>query len=156
VRWIRRTRQAIRDWLGPFWLGFIDSIGSVTSLTAAFLVLAASFSPADPEPDLFRDLAALGVALFIAYSVATGATGPSFKETNVHRNWLGASCGLGVAGFVAIAVSVALTAYREAGHAGTLDIVGLCWVAATLTLLGVFIAVLPAISSSWRDASSGD
>jgi hypothetical protein len=154
VRWIRESRQRLKDRLDPFRLGFIGGIGSVAVLTVSLLVMAWGWSLTDPSADLFRDLAALGAALFVAYSVAAGTTGPRLHKGS-HQNWLGSSCGLGIGGLTGIAMSIGLAAYRDAGHAGALDVVGLCWIVANLTLLGVFVAMLPAISSSWR-ASDDD
>lgn len=73
------------------------------------------------------------------------------------ENWLGVTCGLGVSGFLAIGSSIALAAYRDAGHVGWLDILGLCWVVTGLGLLGLFVAVLPWATYNWSKAEkSGD
>src|SRR6185295_8003183 len=100
-------------------------------LGAAFWAIAHSISAADPSPAVFRDLADVGAAVFIAFAIATAGvatfTGGNLK---LHLNWLGNTCGVGLSGFAGIIACVALAAYREAGHSGWLDLVGLGWILA--------------------------
>lgn len=138
------------DWLGPTWVGVLDGLGTVVVMTVALLVVANSLSLPDPSHELFRDLAQFGAALFIAYSVATAGAGFSTDKIDEHLNWLGSICAVGACGLLGIGASIALAAYREAGHASTLDIVGLCWVVASLTLMGALVAVLPYAVYSWN------
>jgi hypothetical protein len=115
----------------------------------AFLLMTVPNSLADPSAELFWNLAAIGAALFVAYSVALVAVGPQIGDPK-HQNWLGSSCALGVLGVSAIGTSLALASFREADNSGLIDIVGLCWIVTNLVLLAVFIALLPAIAASWR------
>ncbi|HEV7771468.1 MAG TPA: hypothetical protein VGO66_12535 [Solirubrobacterales bacterium] len=120
-------------------------------VTTGLLVATAGLSAGDPSPQLLRDLAQLGAALFIAYSVATA--GASFSEGRIpeeHLNWLGSICGVGASGLVGIGAGIALAAHREAGNASALDVIGLCWVIASIALMGLFVAALPYAVYSWR------
>jgi hypothetical protein len=140
----------VRVWLGPLWLGVLDSLGSLLGITISFLLMAVPSSLADPSAELFWSLAAIGATLFVAYSVSLVAVGPRIGDP-AHKNWLGSICTLAVGGVSAIAASLALAAFRQAENTGLIDIVGLCWIAANFVLLGLSIALLPAIWASWRE-----
>jgi hypothetical protein len=150
VRWIGKARQSVDGLVGPFWLGFLGGIVSVGGLAVAFLLMAVSISPANPTQQLFHDLTEVGAAFFIAYSIAIAGAGSRARDPLEHLNWLGVSCGLGISGLLAIAMTVALAAYREAGHADALSTVGLCWTLASLTLMGILIALLPLAVYQWQ------
>lgn len=109
-----------------------------------------SISPTDLPAELFWSLAALGAGLFIAYSVALVGIGPQIGDPE-RQNWLSSSCALGVLSASAIAISLGLGAFVEAQNSAWIEILGLCWIAANLVLLAIFIALLPAIAASWRD-----
>lgn len=140
----------MENWLGPLISGFIEGLG-VTAILALILWGSAEwFGLADPSADTFRDLAQAGAALFVAFAVATaGASAFAGGDLKEHLAWVGAICGLGISGFLAIGSSVALAAFREAGHAGWLDIFGLCWTGSSFALLGILVAALPYATFRW-------
>ncbi|MDQ3725028.1 MAG: hypothetical protein M3335_03900 [Actinomycetota bacterium] len=154
MRWIKKRLHAVQVWLGPFFSGLAEALSSIAGLTFTFWAFAEANSLAHPSPQLFRDLAQVGSALLVAFAVATAGYASSTKgDRKSHIYWLGGACGIGLCGFVAVAASVGLAAYGEAGHAGWLDILGICWVAISIAMLGLLIAVLPIASYSW---SRGD
>lgn len=149
-------RQRVTARLGPIPLGALDSLGSVLAITAAFvLATVLPLSPKDLPSELFWHLAEIGAGLFVAYSVALVGVGPRIGEPE-HKKWLASSCALGVLSLSAIGVSLVLASFRDAADAGSIEIVGLCWIAANLILLGAFIALLPVIAASWRESPEGD
>lgn len=95
-------------------------------------------------------------ALFIAYSVAVAKTGPSIGENNEHRNWLGSTCTIGLFALGAIGLGIVLAGSREAGQHGFGFILGASWIGANFVLTGSFVALLPAITSSWADPASDE
>jgi hypothetical protein len=130
-------------------------------LVAALVVLTSATALvgdlAHPSAALFRDLMQVGIGVLIAFAVATaGVRVRDSKKLSQHLNWIGYSSGLGVMGLVAIAASVALAAYREAGHASALDIIGVCWIVTSLLLMGVVVAALPYAVYSWSDNGPAD
>jgi len=157
VRWIQNRRKAVENWFGPLLFGFIEGLGAIAVITFIFWGLAESSGVSDPSANTFRDLSQVGAAMFVAFAVATaGASAFTGGDLKNHLNWLGATCGLGLSGFLAIGSSVALAAFREAGHAGWLDILGLCWVGSAVAFLGGTVAILPYAAFNWsRAAKSG-
>lgn len=138
-------------WLGPLYAGVAYGIAPVVVMASILSVLAFVESVGEPSAALFRDLTQVGIGLFLAFSVAIAGAGIRAGEAVAdHVNWLGTGCGLGFCGLTAIGVSVALAAHREAGHANALDVVGLAWVAASLLLIGMAVAVLPYAAYSWQ------
>jgi hypothetical protein len=112
-------------------------------------------SVSDPSAEVFRDLAQIGAAVFIAFAISTATaatiTGADLK---LHLRWLGNTCGLGLTGFFGTLASVGLAAYRDAGHSGWLDLLGLFWVIAGIVLLGCLVATLPYATFRWFKRSS--
>lgn len=155
MRWIRNRRKAVENWLGPFLSGLIEGLIAPLALAAVFWTTTEWISVADPSPEVFRDLADVGAAVFIAFAVATaGAAAFTGGNLKLHLNWLGSACGVGLSGFFGILASVALAAYREAGHASWLDLFGLFWILAGITLLGSLVAALPYAAFNWSRQSS--
>jgi hypothetical protein len=158
VRWIKNRRKAIENWFGPFLSGLIEGMAAPAAVALILWGLAEWLQLADPSPQLFRDLAQIGSALFIAYAVATaGAASFTGKDLKLHLSWLGFTCGGGITGLLALASSVGLAAYREAGHGSWQDILGLCWVVTGIGLLGLAVALLPWTTYHWsrpNDSSS--
>jgi hypothetical protein len=154
---MRNRRRAVENWLGPFLSGLAEVLIGLSLVAMVLWGAAESNSLGHPSDQTFRDLAQVGAALLIAFAVATATasafTGGDLKD---HINWLGGVCGIGISGFLGVAASVGLAAYREAGHAGWLDILGLCWIALSILLLGMLVALLPYASYWWSRASAPD
>lgn len=155
MRWVRESRDRAKDRLGPAWFGALDTLGSLIGIAVALQVTAMAISPEDLSAELFWTLAQVGAGLFVAYSVALVGLGPRVDDPE-HKNWLGSICALGVAGVSAIGLSLLLATSWEAGHSGWVDITGLCWIAANFVLMGLTIALLPLIASSWRESATED
>jgi hypothetical protein len=137
--------------------GFLEGVGLVAALVVLTSATALVGDLAHPSAALFRDLMQVGIGILIAFAVATaGVRVRDRRKLSQHLNWIGYSCGLGVTGLIAIVASVGLAAYREAGHAGALDIVGLCWIAMSLLLMGALVAALPYAVYSWSDSGPAD
>ncbi len=150
MRSIKRGRRTIEERLGPFWLGFLDGLGTVLGIFVSALLISVTLPSGRPPQALFEDLAQVGATLFVAYSVSTAGVAYRKDALEQHVNWLGSICSVGALGMTAIALSIALGADRSAGHASAWDTVGLCWIVATIVLMGFFIAFLPYATFSWR------
>jgi hypothetical protein len=130
--------------------GFLGGLGGIAVLAALIWLLCLLADVSHPSEALFRDLRDVGIGVFLAFVVATaGARLRDGELLSRHLNWLGYSCGFATAGFLSIAASVGLAAYREAGHAGALDLIGLSWIGAALLMLGLCVAALPYAVFNW-------
>lgn len=162
VRWIKLLWGALvgvfrLGAVGPGWAGFFSGLGNVTLLAAAVAVLGLTFGVADPSAGLLRQLAEVGVGLFVAFTVVIGTVELREGTRYEHLSWLGFGCGVGFSGLTGIGVCLALSAYREAGHAGWLDVCGLAWATASMLVLGVVISAGPLMTYRSRGLpSSGE
>jgi membrane protease YdiL (CAAX protease family) len=130
--------------LGDAWVNVFEAVGILVLVAITLTVAALALSISHPSPQLLRDLTQVGAALFVAYAIAIAAIRPEPGEDEKdHRNFLWGFIGIGMCGLSALGVGLALTAYREAGHAGTLDVVGLCWMVAAFLVLGLLVALYP-------------
>jgi len=113
------------------------------SLFVTGLVLSMLLPSGLPPQALFENFAQVGATVFVAYAVAT--TGVAYRKDAIeqHVHWLGSTCGVGALAVTGLGISLLLAAERDAGHGGVWFTVGLCWIAATVALMGVFIAFLP-------------
>jgi len=131
-------------------LGLLEGFGAVLAVAIMLSVAALAAPVSHPSPQLFGDLSQIGTGIFVAFSVAIAGTGIRVGEDLAeHLNWLGNSCGVGIAGLIAIGTSVALAAYRGAHHVGSLDVIGLCWIVAALLMMGLLVAILPYAAFVW-------
>lgn len=147
----QRAAQGAEAWLGPVWSGLLQGIGAVTTLWVILGATAAFYSLPDPSAEVFHDTAQIGVGLLIAFSVAVaGVNARDGESPRSHLEWLCFDAGVGLTGLTAIAVSIALAAYREAGHTGVLDKVGLAFIASALFMLGLVVALQPYLSFYWK------
>jgi hypothetical protein len=144
----------VENWLGPFLSGLIESMAASLTIALVFWGGLESLTVAAPSAQVFRDLSQVGAAFFVAFAVATaGAAAFAGGNLKEHVNWLGYVCGIGVSGFLAIASSIALAAYRDAGHTGWPSTLGLCWVGTGIGLLGILVAGLPYAAFRWSRRS---
>jgi cyanate permease len=155
VRWLKKKQRRLEVWLGPSWLGALDSLASAVFLTVACGLVFWPISPGEPSAELFWHLAEIGGAIFLAFSIGLVGLGHRLA-TPSHRNWLAGVCMSGGLGLSAIGVSLALAASREAHHSTSFDLWGLYWVIANLTIMGFLVALLPIIAASWREPEVED
>jgi hypothetical protein len=146
VRWSQTSQELLK--------GVLYGLGAIFGAAVALYgLLSGSISVAHPSADLFQMLAEIGVGLLIAYSVAVAGVERQLRHDEEHEFWVGFTSGVGFAALVALALSIGLTAYRDAGHSSVLDIAGLCWTIVSFGLLGILIAALPLAAYSWRRAA---
>lgn len=132
-------------------MGILESLGVVAVLAAALAAFGWSVGAAHPSAEVFRDLQDVSVGIVLAFVIATaGVRIRVGDELRAHVNWLGITSGLGLAGFVAIGLTVALASYREAGNTGLVDVIGLCWIASALLVIGCLVAILPYALYQWN------
>jgi hypothetical protein len=129
-----------------FWREFLLAL----ALPAAAVVYFAIMLGLDvmrigtPSAALLVNVGQAGVGFLIAYSVSVAAI--RIRRTADQEKWLGYICGIGVAGLLGIVACFASAAYREAGHAGPFDKLGLVWSAFSILTLGGLIAFLPLVN----------
>lgn len=159
VRWIKQNRAAalwaeLPESGKEVLRGLLVGFGTILGLAIALFGLAGTaLSRSDPSAELFRLLAEIGVGLLIAYSVAIAGVERQLRHDEEHELWVGFTAGVGCAALVALALSVGLAEYRDAGHSGILDVAGFCWTAVSFGMLGLVIAALPLAAYSWRQAA---
>jgi hypothetical protein len=128
-----------------FWRGFllVALVPVGGALGFALLLLLSPSKIGDPSAGVLQSIAAAGVGLLIAYSV--GITAIVVRDTVDYDHWLGVCCGIGFSGLVGVVICLVTAAYREAGHAGTFDQIGLAWAVCSIFPLAGFIAFWPAV-----------
>lgn len=146
VRWIEQVQGAAQARVGPFFLGCTQGFFAVASSVALLTAGVLATNLPNPSEQTFRDLAQLDGVLFVAFAVAIAAVGPrSGQRIDDHLNWLGFGSGVAICGLIAAGSALALAAYREAGHGGSLATIGFCWSAVAILMLGLLVALLPLV-----------
>jgi len=123
----------------------------ITMITVALAYSLHDVAP--PSVELLHELTQVGAAVLVAYSVAlAGAERDLRRRTarRAHERWIGFAAGAGIGGLAGIALTLALAAHREAGHANLLDDIGFGWALASIGMLAFFVAALPIASYEWR------
>ena len=124
-----------------FWSALLASIG------AAFFLGAV---PA-PSPDLLQSRATIGAVLVPAYVVEIVWMIPQLGKGFEYEEWLGFVVGAGLAGLLAIAVALLLAEHRRAGHANSLDDLGLAWVVVSEAILAGALVLQPLLAHRFRE-----
>ena len=134
--------------------GLLFGLGVIFGMAVAlYALLNGPLSGAHPSSDFFQTLAEVGVGLLIGYSVAVAGVERQLRHDNEHEFWVGFTSGIGFAGLCALALSLGLAEYRDAGHSGILDVAGFCWTVVSFGMLGMVIAALPLAAYTWRRAA---
>jgi hypothetical protein len=120
-------------------------VGVIASLLTLLSLLLGMMHGDDPSSTLMYAIAAIGASVFLAFAVEATLLAGMVKRKAESENWLGFVTGLGLSGLSGTVVALAVAAHREAGHGNVLDILGFCWSAASLFLLGVLVAYQPLI-----------
>jgi hypothetical protein len=120
---------------------------AVASIGGAFFLSAVP--PASAA--LLQNLAIVGAILIPAYVVEVIWLMPQMGRGEEFEEWLGFVVGAGLAGLLAIAVALLGVEHRVAGHANSLDDLGLSFVVVSLTILAVTLVVQPLLAQRFTD-----
>jgi|GEM_PF-1383717 len=115
---------------------------AVASIGGAFFLGA--IPPASPE--LLRSLATIGAIFVPAYVVEVVWLVPRMGQGEEFEEWLGFTIGAGIAGLLAIAVALLGAEHRVAGHANSLDDLGLSFVVVSLVILAGCLVLQPLLA----------
>lgn len=124
------------------------SIGAA-SIGAAFFLGAVP--PA--APGLLQALALIGAVLLPAYVVEIVWLLPRMGRGEELEEWLGFIVGAAIADLFAIAVALLAAEHRLAGHANTLDDLGLAFVVVSLVVLAGTLVAQPLLARRFADGA---
>lgn len=122
---------------------------AVASIGAAFFLGALPSA----SPDLLQTLALVGAILLPAYVVEVIWLLPRMGSGEELEEWLGFVVGAGIADLFAIAVALLGVQHRLAGHANSLDDLGLAFVVVSLVVLAGTLVAQPLLAHRFADAS---
>lgn len=98
------------------------------------------------SPDLTQSLATIGAILVPAYVVEVVWLVPRMGKGEEYEEWLGFVVGAGIAGLLGVAVALLLTQHRLAGHANSLDDLGLAWTIVSEAILAGALVLQPLLA----------
>jgi hypothetical protein len=139
--------------LEPTTKGIVLALWSVALAMVGGAFFLGAVPPASPE--LLRSLATIGAILLPAYVVEVTWLVPHMGKGVDYEEWLGFVVGAGIAGLIGIAVALLLAEHRLAGHANSLDDIGLAWVVASELILAGALIVQPLLANRFRDFGEG-
>jgi hypothetical protein len=119
----------------------------VASIGAAFFLGAVP--PA--SPDLLQSLALVGAILLPGYVVEVIWLVPRMGRGEEIEEWLGFIVGAAIADLLAIAVALLGVQHRLAGHANSLDDLGLAFVIVSLVVLAGTLVAQPLLAHRFAD-----
>lgn len=122
----------------------------VAGIGAAFFLSA--IPPA--SPDLLQTLALIGAILLPAYVVEVVWLLPRMERGEELEEWLGFMVGAAIADLLAIAVALLGVQHRLAGHANSLDDLGLAFVVVSLVVLAGTLVVQPLLANRFGGDSA--
>ncbi len=130
-------------------------------LLAFFSVVVASIGGAfflgavpSASPDLLQNLALIGAILVPAYVVEVIWLVPRMGGGEELEEWLGFIVGAGITNLLAIAVALLGVQHRLAGHANSLDDLGLSFVIVSLVVLAGTLVAQPLLAHRFADADA--
>lgn len=96
-------------------------------------------------------IAQVGIAVVFAYLVeAVWMVERVNRDDQDHRDWLGTTTGLAIAGLLGVVAALAVGGHRAAGHANFLDLIGLWWAAMSLVVLSAVVIIQPLLADVLR------
>jgi hypothetical protein len=120
---------------------------AVASIGTAFFL--GSIPPAAPE--LLQTLATIGAILVPAYAIEVAWLLPRMGSGEEFEEWLGFVVGAGIANLLAIAVALLGAQHRLAGHANSLDDLGLAFVIVALVVFAGVLVAQPLLANRFAE-----
>lgn len=138
----------------PTTKGILLALWSVLLASIGGAFFLGALPPASPT--LLQNLVTIGAILVPAYVVEIVWLVPRMGRGIDFEEWLGFVVGAGIAGLVGIAVALLLMEHRIAGHANSLDDLGLAWVVVSEVILAFTLVLQPLLASRFSDGKSAD
>jgi hypothetical protein len=138
--------------LEPITKGLLLALCSVVFASVGGSFFLGAIPPA--SPGLLESLATIGAIFVPAYVVEIAWIVPHLGRGEEFEEWLGFVVGAGIAGLLAIAVALLGVEHRAAGHANSLDDLGLSFVVVSLTILAGTLVLQPLLAHRFRDRES--
>jgi energy-coupling factor transporter transmembrane protein EcfT len=135
--------------LEPITKGVLLALFSVAVASIGGSFFLGAIPPASPE--LLQSLATIGAVFVPAYVVEVVWLIPRMARGEEFEEWLGFVVGAGIAGLIAIAVALLGAAHRIAGHANSLDDLGLSFVVVSLVILSATLVLQPLLAHRFTD-----
>jgi hypothetical protein len=139
--------------LEPVTKGIVLALFSVAVASIGGAFFLGAIPPASPE--LLQSLATIGAIFVPAYVVEVVWMVPRMGRGEEFEEWLGFTVGSGIAGLLAIAVALLGVEHRVAGHANSLDDLGLSFVVVSLTILAGCLVLQPLLANRFSDVDPG-
>ncbi|HXS32587.1 MAG TPA: hypothetical protein VN758_02285 [Solirubrobacterales bacterium] len=136
----------------PITKGVLLALFSVAVASIGGSFFLGAIPPASPE--LLQSLATIGAIFVPAYVVEVVWMVPRMGRGEEFEEWLGFTVGAGIAGLLAIAVALLGVEHRVAGHANSLDDLGLSFVVVSLTILAGTLVLQPLLAHRFTDPES--
>jgi hypothetical protein len=135
--------------LEPITKGVLLALFSVAVASIGGAFFLGAIPPASPE--LLQSLATIGAIFVPAYVVEIVWLVPRMARGEEFEEWLGFVVGAGIAGLLAIAVALLGVEHRVAGHANSLDDLGLSFIVVSLTILAGTLVLQPLLAHRFTD-----
>ncbi len=135
--------------LEPTTKGVLLALWSVALAALGFAFFLGALPAASPE--LLRSLSTIGAILVPAYVVEVVWLMPRMGQGIEFEEWLGFVVGAGIAALLGIAIALLLAEHRAAGHANSLDDLGLAWIVVSETILAGVLVLQPLLADRFRD-----
>jgi hypothetical protein len=136
--------------LEPIGKGVLLALFSVVVASVGASFFLSAVPPASPQ--LLQSLATIGAILIPAYVVEVIWLVPRMGRGEEFEEWLGFIVGAAIAGLLAIAVALLGAEHRLAGHANSLDDLGLAFVVVSLVVLAGTLVSQPLLAHRFADA----
>jgi hypothetical protein len=130
--------------LEPVTKGILLALFSVAVASIGGAFFLGAIPPA--SPGLLQSLATIGAIFVPAYVVEVVWMLPQMGQGEEFEEWLGFTVGSGIAGLLAIAVALLGAEHRVAGHANSLDDLGLSFVIVSLAILSGCLVLQPLLA----------
>lgn len=135
--------------LEPVTKGVLLALFSVAVASIGGSFFLGAIPPASPE--LLQSLATIGAIFVPAYVVEVVWLVPRMARGEEFEEWLGFVVGAGIAGLLAIAVALLGVEHRVAGHANSLDDLGLSFIVVSLTILAGTLVLQPLLAHRFAE-----